>query len=125
MAGFRVYSQLMGPEAAADLATEVPNPDFPLMKAIYQGITIAESDATVVVEGNHYFPADSIKREFLRESDLHTVCPWKGKADYFHLAVEGHVIQDGVWVYPQAKDKAKHIEGYFAFYKNKGIQVQP
>lgn len=93
------------------------------MKAIFKGKTIAESDETVVVEGNHYFPASSINSEYLRPSDLHTTCPWKGQADYFHLSVEGNTVADSVWVYPSPRPKAKHIEGYYAFYKNKGIEI--
>lgn len=93
------------------------------MKAIFQGQIIAESDQTVEVEGNHYFPPERIDRKYLRPSDLHSTCPWKGQADYFHLAVDGHMVPDGVWVYPDTSEEAQSFEGYFAFYTNKGIEI--
>ena len=91
------------------------------MKAIWNNQIIAESDDTIVVENNHYFPADSVKKEFFRESSTHTVCPWKGTASYYSLEVEGQENKDAAWFYPQASDLAKNIENYVAFWK--GVEV--
>ncbi len=91
------------------------------MKAIWNGQTIAESDDTVVVEGNHYFPADSIKQEFFAPSETHTVCGWKGTASYYDIKVNGETNKDAAWFYPEAKDEAKNIENYIAFWK--GVEV--
>ena len=91
------------------------------MKAIWNGKVIAESDETVVVEGNHYFPVDSVKKEFLKESDHQTQCFWKGTAAYHHLKVGEDINVNAVWHYPQTSDAAKHIEGRFAFWK--GVEV--
>jgi uncharacterized protein (DUF427 family) len=92
------------------------------MKAIWNGATLAESDQTVVVEGNQYFPADSINQQYFTESNTHTTCPWKGVASYYNIEVDGKVNQDAAWYYPNPKEKAKNIEGYVAFWK--GVQVQ-
>jgi uncharacterized protein (DUF427 family) len=93
------------------------------VKAIWNGTVIAESNATEVVEGNHYFPADAIKREYFHESTTHSVCPWKGTASYFSLHVDGKQNPDAAWYYPTPKDAAKNIAGYVAFWK--GVEVQP
>ena len=90
-------------------------------KAIWNGAVLAESDRTEVVEGNHYFPPDSIRREYFRESDTHTTCPWKGVASYYNIEVEGEVNPDAAWYYPAPKAAAKHIAGYVAFWR--GVQV--
>ena len=92
------------------------------MRATWNGEVIAESNETVVVEGNHYFPADSIKREYFSTSATHTVCGWKGTANYYDLAVNGDKNKDAAWYYPEAKDDAKNIEGYVAFWK--GVEVK-
>lgn len=92
------------------------------MKAIWNGQIIAESDETVVVEGNHYFPADSINKDFFTESDTHSTCPWKGVANYYSLDVNGAQNNDAAWYYPQASELAKNIEGYVAFWK--GVEVE-
>lgn len=92
------------------------------MKAIWNDQVIAESDDTVVVEGNHYFPADSINKEFFKDSDTHSVCPWKGQANYYTLDVDGQENADAAWYYPQASELAKNIEGYVAFWK--GVKVE-
>ena len=92
------------------------------MKAIWNGAVLAESDDTIVVEGNHYFPPDSISREYFRESDKHTTCSWKGEACYYDTVVEGKVNKDAAWYYPVPKDAAKAIAGYVAFWK--GVQVR-
>ena len=92
------------------------------MKAIWNGAVLAESDDTVVVEGNHYFPPDSISREHFRESETHTVCPWKGKASYYDVVVGGEVNRDAAWYYPQPKDAAKEIKDRVAFWH--GVKVE-
>ena len=91
------------------------------MKAIWNGQVLAESNDTVVVEGNHYFPADSVNKDFVRESTLHTTCPWKGLASYYHVDVNGDVNQDAAWYYPTTSVAAKKIEGYVAFCR--GVEV--
>lgn len=91
------------------------------MKAIWNGVVIAESDQTVVVEGNHYFPLESVKKEYLMDSDLTTVCPWKGTATYKHLKVEGQINQDAMWTYEQPKEAAGQIKGHVAFWR--GVEV--
>ncbi|MDQ3198507.1 MAG: DUF427 domain-containing protein [Verrucomicrobiota bacterium] len=91
------------------------------MKATWQGITIAESDDTVVVEGNHYFPADSIQREYFKANDQHTHCPWKGEASYYDIAVDGAVNAGAAWYYPDPKEAATQIKGHVAFWK--GVTV--
>lgn len=91
------------------------------MKAIWKNVVLAESDATIVVEGNHYFPLESIKKEYFRESNIHTTCPWKGVAGYYEIVVNGEVNKDGAWHYPEPKEAARHIKNYVAFWK--GVQV--
>lgn len=91
------------------------------MKAIWNGEVIAESDDTVVVEGNHYFPHDAIKKEFFKSSDTHSVCPWKGTASYYTLEVNGDKNPDAAWYYPETSDLAKGIKNYVAFWK--GVEV--
>jgi len=92
------------------------------MKAIWKGAVLAESDETIVVEGNHYFPPNSIRQEYFRESDAHTTCPWKGEACYYDIVVKGEVNKEAAWYYPSPKDAAKHITGYVAFWK--GVEVR-
>lgn len=91
-------------------------------KAIWNGTVLAQSDRTEVVEGNQYFPPDAIKREYFKESQTHTTCPWKGTASYYNIEVDGQVNKDAAWYYPTAKEKAKNIEGYIAFWK--GVKVE-
>jgi uncharacterized protein (DUF427 family) len=91
------------------------------MKAIWKDKVIAESDDTVVVEGNHYFPIDAADRALLRESDSHTVCPWKGTASYYDVVVGDDVNRDAAWYYPEPKDAAKEILGRIAFWH--GVRV--
>ncbi len=91
------------------------------MKAIYNGQIIAESDATVVVEGNHYFPAEAVKREFFSASDTTTHCPWKGAANYYNIEVGGEVNKDAAWYYPEPKAAAEEIRGRVAFWR--GVEV--
>jgi uncharacterized protein (DUF427 family) len=91
------------------------------MRAIYNDQIIAESDNTVVVEGNYYFPVDSVKKEFLTESDTHTTCPWKGIASYYHVVVNGDKAEDAAWYYPHPRTLAEGIKGYIAFWH--GVKV--
>ena len=91
------------------------------MKAIWNGEVVAESDKTIVVESNHYFPADSIKQEYFTASDKQTSCFWKGQASYYSLVVNGETNIDAAWYYPESKPKAKNIEGMVAFWR--GVQV--
>ncbi len=90
-------------------------------KAIWNGEVIAESDDTVVVENNHYFPRDAVKADLLRESSTTTVCPWKGTASYYSIEVDGQVNRDAAWYYPTPKDAAKEITDRIAFWR--GVQV--
>ena len=91
------------------------------MRATWKGVTLAESDATVVVEGNHYFPPDSVNRAVMRDSATQTVCPWKGTASYLTLVVDGEENRDAAWYYPEPKDAAKQITGHVAFWR--GVTV--
>ena len=91
------------------------------MRAVWNDTVLAESDETVVVEGNHYFPPASINKEYVRPSDTHTTCPWKGEASYYDVVVGAAVNKDAAWYYPEAKDAAKEITGHVAFWK--GVQV--
>jgi uncharacterized protein (DUF427 family) len=91
------------------------------MKAIWNGVVIAESGDTVIVEGNHYFPFSSVKREYLRPSTTTTVCPWKGTANYYDLVVADSVNRDALWYYQKPTKAAKQIEGRCAFWH--GVQI--
>jgi uncharacterized protein (DUF427 family) len=91
------------------------------MKAIWNNVIIAESPATIVVENNHYFPAESVKSEYLRVSNKQSVCPWKGLASYHSIEVGGQLNKDAAWYYPEPKDAAMNIKGYIAFWK--GVEV--
>ncbi len=91
------------------------------MKAIWKETVIAESDDTVVVEGNHYFPLNSVSEALLKASDTTTVCPWKGTANYYTLVVDGAENRDAAWYYAKPKDAAKNIAGRVAFWR--GVQV--
>ena len=93
------------------------------MRAIWNGTLIAESDDTVVVENNHYFPAESVVGGVLRPSDTESFCFWKGTASYYSLEVDGQVNRDAVWYYPEPMDAAKQITGRVAFWK--GVTVEP
>ena len=91
------------------------------MRAMWNDIVLAESDDTVVVEGNHYFPADSLRREHFRDSDHHSVCPWKGRASYYDLVVGDAINPQAAWYYPQPKDAAAQIKDRVAFWH--GVEV--
>ncbi|AVL26464.1 hypothetical protein NBRGN_027_02390 [Nocardia brasiliensis NBRC 14402] len=90
--------------------------------ATWNGTVIAQSDKTEVVEGNHYFPIDSVKTDLLRDSDTHTICPWKGTASYYTIEVDGERNEDAAWYYPETKDAAKNIKGYVAFWR--GVHIE-
>lgn len=91
------------------------------MKAIWNGVIVAESDDTVIVEGNHYFPASSLKREYTSFSNHRTHDAWKGEAHYLSLFVDGEMNSDAVWTYPEPSEAAAHIKGRVAFWK--GVQI--
>jgi len=91
------------------------------MKAIWNDTLLAESDDTIVIEGNHYFPPSAIKEDYFHETDTHSVCPWKGTASYYTIKVNGDENKDAAWFYPEAKEMAKNIENYVAFWK--GVEV--
>lgn len=92
------------------------------MKAVYNNTTIAESDQTIIIEGNHYFPSNSINAKYFEDSKTQTTCPWKGVASYKNIIVDGQTNKDAAWYYPEPKEKAKEIKGYFAFWK--GVKVE-
>lgn len=92
------------------------------MRAMWNGALLAESDDTIVVEGNHYFPPDSLNPSYFIDSDTHTVCPWKGTASYKTVVVDGHENVDAAWLYPEPREAAAQIAGYVAFWK--GVQVE-
>ncbi len=91
------------------------------MQAIWNGAVIAQSDDIVTVEGNAYFPAESVNKDVLKPSDLHSTCPWKGVASYYTLEVNGQTNPNAAWYYPAPKDAAKNIADRVAFWK--GVQV--
>jgi uncharacterized protein (DUF427 family) len=91
------------------------------MKAVWKNTVLAESDQTVMVEGNHYFPPEAVNRQYLKPSDTHSTCPWKGQASYYHIEVGGEVNQDAAWYYPEPKVAAQNIKNHVAFWK--GVEV--
>ncbi len=94
-----------------------------MARAIWQGQVLAESDTHETVEGNIYFPPDSIKNAFFRESDRHTTCPWKGVASYYDIVVGDQVNEGTAWYYPEPVGAARGITGHVAFWK--GVRVEP
>lgn len=92
-----------------------------MARATFNGETIAESNDTIEVEGNQYFPADSVRADLLTDTDTHTVCSWKGTASYKTVSAGGKEAVDGAWYYPEPKDAAETIKGYYAFWK--GVEV--
>ena len=94
-----------------------------MLRAIWNDTVLAESDDTVVVEGNHYFPPDAIRRPYFRDSSHHTECGWKGTASYYTVEVDGKVNENAAWYYPRPKPAASNIAGFVAFWK--GVQVVP
>lgn len=93
-----------------------------MAKAIWNGAVLAQSDQCEIVEGNYYFPPESINRDYFSESKTHTTCPWKGIASYYNVVVDGQTNKDAAWYYPEPKEKANNIKGYIAFWK--GVQVE-
>ena len=93
------------------------------MKVVWNDLVLAESDKTVMVEGNHYFPPESVKREYFQDSSNHTTCWWKGLASYYDIKVNGGVRRDGAWYYPDPSDQAARIRDYVAFYRTGGVKV--
>ncbi len=91
--------------------------------ATFQGTVIADSDATVIVEGNHYFPADSVVWDHLTKTDRTTGCPWKGTASYYTISVEGNTADNAAWTYEEPKEAAAEIKGHVAFYP--AVSVTP
>jgi uncharacterized protein (DUF427 family) len=91
-------------------------------QAIWNGAVLAESDQTIMVEGNHYFPPEAVNRAYLAPSTAQTVCSWKGLASYYNVVVEGQVNKEAAWFYPRPKDAASRITGYIAFWH--GVQVK-
>lgn len=91
------------------------------MKAVWENTVVAESNETIVVEGNHYFPPDSIKKDCFAPSDTHSTCHWKGLASYYHVKVGEQVNQDAAWFYPDPKEAANSIKNYVAFWR--GVNV--
>ncbi|MFQ5637228.1 MAG: DUF427 domain-containing protein [bacterium] len=93
-----------------------------MAKAVWNGKVLAESDNTEIVEGNHYFPPDTINPEYFQESKTTTVCPWKGTANYYHISVNGQVNVDAAWYYPDPKAAAENIKAHVAFWR--GVDIQ-
>jgi len=91
-------------------------------KATWKGVTLAESDKCIVVEGNQYFPPDSIQRAYFKESSTHTTCPWKGLASYYTIEVNGEANRDAAWFYPEPKEAASQIKDHVAFWR--GVEVE-
>ena len=92
------------------------------MKAVWHDAVLAESNDTIVIEGNHYFPPEAINREYFKASDKHTTCPWKGEASYYDVVVKDQVNKDAAWYYQQPKEAANQIKDYIAFWK--GVKVE-
>jgi uncharacterized protein (DUF427 family) len=93
-----------------------------MAKATWNGTIIAESDRTEVVEGNHYFPPQSLKQEYFQPSNTHSTCGWKGLCSYYNVVVNGETNKDAAWYYPEPKEAARNITGYVAFWK--GVSVE-
>ena len=92
-----------------------------MAQAIWNGVLLAESNTTIVVEGNHYFPPTAINRQYVTENNTHTVCHWKGVANYYDVIVDGKVNGGAAWYYPEPKAAARQIKDYVAFWR--GVQV--
>ena len=93
-----------------------------MVKATWNGAVLAESDQTIIVEGNHYFPPNSVHKEYFVDSDIHTVCSWKGVASYYDVQVDGKTNSNAAWYYPAPQPAAEKIAGYVAFWH--GVRVQ-
>ncbi len=93
-----------------------------MMQATFNGVVIAETDDTIVVEGNHYFPEESLNQEFFTPTSTHTICPWKGRASYYTVDVEGVASADAAWYYPKPSPLTRKVKGRVAFWR--GIEVR-
>lgn len=93
-----------------------------MAQAVWNGVVLAESDETEIVEGNHYFPPEAINKEYFKNSSTQTTCPWKGQASYYSVEVDGQVNQDAAWFYTNPKPAAKQIKDYIAFWR--GVRVE-
>ena len=93
-----------------------------MAKATWNGVVLAESNQTIIVEGNHYFPPESVNMDYFKTSETHTTCPWKGLASYYTVEVDGKANPDAAWYYPTPKEAAKHVTGRVAFWK--GVVVE-
>ena len=93
-----------------------------MAKAIWNGVVLAESDQTEMVEGNHYFPPQTINREYFKESSHNTICPWKGAASYYTIEVNGQKNENAAWYYPNPKDAASNIKDHVAFWR--GVKIE-
>lgn len=93
------------------------------MKAVWNDKVIAQSNDTVIVEGNHYFPPESIRKDYFKPNNHTTVCPWKGTAQYYDIEVDGKTNSNAAWYYPEPKEKAENIKDHVAFWK--GVEVMP
>jgi uncharacterized protein (DUF427 family) len=93
-----------------------------MAKAIWNGAILAESDHCEIVEGNYYFPPDSLNSEYFQPSNTRTICSWKGEASYYTIAVNGQENKDAAWYYPNPKAKATHVKDYIAFWR--GVKVE-
>lgn len=105
------------------MADQSVTPSDEHVTATWNGTVLADSDRTIVVEGNHYFPPDAIRREHFQDSSEHSFCPWKGTASYYDLAVGDEVNPGAAWYYPEPMEKAEKIQDYVAFWR--GVEVQP
>lgn len=92
-------------------------------RAIWNDTVVAQSEDTILVDGNHYFPSDSLRREFFQPSEHTSRCSWKGRAKYMHVEVDGQRAESAAWTYPKTRAGAKSIEGYVAFWR--GVEVEP
>ena len=93
-----------------------------MMKAIWNGAILAESDSIITLEHNHYFPEEALNRQYFKPSGTTTLCPWKGTANYYTIEVEGELNKDAAWEYREPKAEAKHIKGYIAFWR--GVEIR-
>ena len=92
-----------------------------MAQAKWQGALLADSDKTIIIEGNHYFPPDSVDSQYFQKSDTHSTCPWKGEASYYIIKVGDQINTDAAWYYPQPKEAAAEIKDYVAFWK--GVEI--
>ena len=91
-------------------------------KAIWKGVVLAESDDTEIVEGNQYFPPDSLERQYFRETEEHSLCSWKGTANYYDVVIDGQINEQAAWYYPDPMPAATNIKGYVAFWKSVEVE---